>query len=195
MLFNHRINETTATIANITTTIEDLQRQIDQLREEKLNLETYLQQLGSAENAAESALAQVQTAISMIEIISPTEIETFKAAIDSLFNQPAPQLPSAEPDPQPDPQPEPPTDNELVIEDELEQFVNDGTPTLSQVLITEYKHNGTNGHPTWIKRLGLTKLRSLCKERDLDTTGSKKELMERLLTHGLLESDMIIIAP
>jgi hypothetical protein len=190
MLFNHRINETTATIANITTTIEDLQRQIDQLREEKLNLETYLQQLGSAENAAESALAQVQTAISMIEIISPTEIETFKAAIDSLFNQPAPQLPSAEPDPQP----EPPTDDELVIEDELEQLVNDRTPTLSQVLITEYKHNGTNGHPAWIKRLGLTKLRSLCKERDLDTTGSKKDLMERLLTHGLLESDMIIIA-
>ncbi len=71
MLFAGKINEVNATIANISQEIEDLQSRIEALRIEKLELEQYQQQLGSAENASESAIEQVKTALAMIDAISP----------------------------------------------------------------------------------------------------------------------------
>jgi prefoldin subunit 5 len=65
MLFADKISEVTATIANISQEIEDLQARIEALRIEKLELEQYQQQLGSAENASESAIEQVKTALAI----------------------------------------------------------------------------------------------------------------------------------
>ena len=104
MLFASKINEVNASIAGISQEIEDLQSRIEALRIEKLELEQYQQQLGSAENASESAIEQVKTALAMIDAISPTERETFKEALISLFaDRDIPLLASASPDPDPEP--------------------------------------------------------------------------------------------
>jgi len=105
MLFASKISEVTATISQISHEIEDLQARIEALRIEKLELEQYQQQLGSAENASESAIEQVKTALAMIKAISPSERETFKDALISLFTDEGdiPLLASAEPDPEPEP--------------------------------------------------------------------------------------------
>jgi hypothetical protein len=115
MLFNATITRLQNTCQNIEVQIEDLQRQIEMLREQKLALESHLQQLGSAEAAAESAIEQTRTAISIISAVSEAELQTFKEAINSLFTPAvallteAPQEQEAEPEPEPvnnDPDPE-----------------------------------------------------------------------------------------
>lgn len=189
MLFQNKINQLNATVSNINNTIEDLSRQIEQLREQKLALETHLQELGSAENAAESALVQVQTAINMIEAISPDQLVEFKAAIDSLFNANIPALPSAEPDPEPEAPI--PTEETIIIEPTLEEYV-DGDNTIADLLKDEYQKTTTNGEGAWIKRLSMPTLRKLCKERGLATTGTKADLQQRLKNHGLLQADVVI---
>jgi hypothetical protein len=190
MLFQNKINQLNATVSNINNTIEDLSRQIEQLREQKLVLETHLQELGSAENAAESALVQVQTAINMIEAISPDQLVEFKAAIDSLFNANIPALPSAEPDPE-DPTPSP-DEETIIVEPSLEEYVDDNNPTIADLLKDQYQKTTTNGEGAWIKRLSLPTLRKLCKERGLSTTGTKADLQKRLKDHGLLQADVVI---
>jgi ABC-type transporter Mla subunit MlaD len=185
MLFQNKINQLNATVSNINNTIEDLSRQIEQLREQKLALETHLQELGSAENAAESALVQVQTAINMIEAISPDQLVEFKAAIDSLFNANIPALPSAEPEAPT------PTEETIIVEPSLEEYV-DGDNTIADLLKDEYQKTTTNGEGAWIKRLSMPTLRKLCKERGLATTGTKADLQQRLKNHGLLQADVVI---
>jgi leucyl aminopeptidase (aminopeptidase T) len=95
MLFNATITKLQNTCQNIEGQIEDLQRQIEILREQKLALESHLQQLGSAEAAAESAIEQTRTAINIISAVSEAELITFKEAIDSLFNSTPPLLTQA----------------------------------------------------------------------------------------------------
>jgi septal ring factor EnvC (AmiA/AmiB activator) len=73
-------------LPEINENIKKLNTQIEALREQKLTLEIQLKELGSAENAAESALLQVQTAINMIQAISPDQITAFKDKITALFN-------------------------------------------------------------------------------------------------------------
>jgi TolA-binding protein len=190
MLFQNKINQLNATVSNINNTIEDLSRQIEQLREQKLALETHLQELGSAENAAESALVQVQTAIGMIEQISPDQLVEFKYAIDALFNANLPALPSAEPEPEPE-NPAPDTEEIIIVEPTLEEYV-DGDNTIADLLKDEYQKTTTNGEGAWIKRLSMPTLRKLCKERGLSTTGTKADLQQRLKNHGLLQADVVI---
>jgi hypothetical protein len=197
MLFQNRIDQTEHQLFNISTTIEDLQRQIDQLRTDKLNLETYLQQLGSAENAAESAINQVSTAISMIEAISPDQLVTFKEAIDALFSSDVPILASASPDPEPQADGFFPDDDDtetidtVIVEPTLEDFIDADAPTISQVLKDEYNQTATNGHPNWLKRLSVAKLRAIAKQNGVDDQGNKATLVLRLTTLGIQEADVI----
>jgi chromosome segregation ATPase len=190
MLFQNKINQLNTKVSEINATIEDLSRQIEALREQKLALETHLQELGSAENAAESALVQVQTAISMIQAISPDQIATFKDAITALFNTKLPILPPVTPDPEP----ENPTlkENTIILEPTLENMVEDDSPTIADLLKEEYTKTTTNGHPAWIKRLSVAKLQKLCQERKLDSNGTKAELITRLVDWGLLQADVVI---
>ena len=183
MLFASKINEVNATISQISHEIEDLQARIEALRIEKLELEQYQQQLGSAENASESAIEQVRTALAMIKAISPSERETFKDALISLFTDDAdiPLLASADPDPEPEPS-----------DDAIENGHNGNG------------HNG-NGHETIdinaieigvsdltasLNKLGINDLRKLAKKRRLDCKGTKLILIHRLIESGISEADL-----
>jgi TolA-binding protein len=193
MLFASKINEVNATIANISQEIEDLQARIEDLRIEKLELEQYQQQLGSAENASESAIEQVKTALAMIKAISPDEKATFKDALISLFTDDAdiPLLASASPDPDPEP-------SDDATEDAIETSPN------------ENGHNGHNGngnhHETIdinaieigvsdltasLNKLGINELRKLAKKHRLDSKGAKFILIDRLIEAGISEADLV----
>lgn len=183
MLFASKINEVNASIAGISQEIEDLQARIEALRIEKLELEQYQQQLGSAENASESAIEQVRTALAMIDVISPTERETFKEALISLFaDRDTPLLASASPEPEPEP-------SDDAIEDAIETSPNG---------------NGHNGHnpidvesfeivsdvEASLNKLGINELRKLAKKHAVDTKGTKFILIHRLIKAGFSEADL-----
>lgn len=99
MLFTNKINQVQVAIEDRLDLIVQLENQIEALRQENLEQQQFLQALGSAENAAESALTQVQTAIAMINAVDPDQLETFKEAVLAAFSGNTPILP-----------PEPPTD-------------------------------------------------------------------------------------
>ena len=196
MLFASKINEVNATIANISHEIEDLQARIEALRIEKLELEQYQQQLGSAENASESAIEQVRTALAMIKAISPSERETFKDALISLFTDDdadIPLLASADPDPEPEP-------SDDAIEDAIETSPNGNGHNGNG----HNGHNG-NGHETIdiealeigvsdltasLNKLGINDLRKLAKKHRLDCKGAKFILIHRLIEAGISEADL-----
>jgi regulator of replication initiation timing len=199
MLFADKISEVTATIANISQEIEDLQARIEALRIEKLELEQYQQQLGSAENASESAIEQVKTALAMIKAISPDEKATFKDALISLFDDAdIPLLASAEPDPDPEPS-----------DDAIEDANAERSQSEIETSPNGNGHNGHNGHngnghaidiealeigvsdlTSALNKLGINDLRKLAKKHRLDCKGAKLILIHRLIESGISEADL-----
>jgi regulator of replication initiation timing len=177
MLFADKINEVNATIANISQEIEDLQARIEALRIEKLELEQYQQHLGSAENASESAIEQVKTALAMIKAISPDEKATFKNALISLFDDAdIPLLASAEPDPEPEPS-----------DDAIETSPN-GNGHAIDINAIEI---GVSDLTASLNKLGINELRKLAKKHRLDSKGAKFILIHRLIESGISEADLV----
>jgi hypothetical protein len=69
----------------IATAIDATNAQIAALQAKLSELQEHQQQLLSVEQACQSALAQVGTALSMLNHVDPAEIPTFKAAVDAQF--------------------------------------------------------------------------------------------------------------
>ena len=86
MLFSTKLESINSAVTSTKNEIEQLEQKIEQLREEKLNLENHAQQVLSAQSAAESAISQVRTALAMVRASAPDSVDTFKSAIDELFN-------------------------------------------------------------------------------------------------------------
>jgi hypothetical protein len=191
MLFASKINEVNASIAGISQEIEDLQSRIEALRIEKLELEQHQQQLGSAENASESAIEQVKTALAMIDAISPAERETFKNALISLFDDAdIPLLASAEPDPEPEP-------SDDAIEDAIETSPNgnghnghNGNENHHETIDINAIEIGVSDLTSALNKLGINDLRKLAKKHRLDCKGAKLILIHRLIEAGFSEADL-----
>jgi hypothetical protein len=191
MLFASKINEVNASIAGISQEIEDLQSRIEDLRIEKLELEQHQQQLGSAENASESAIEQVKTALAMIDAISPAERETFKNALISLFDDAdIPLLASAEPDPEPEP-------SDDAIEDAIETSPNgnghnghNGNENHHETIDINAIEIGVSDLTSALNKLGINDLRKLAKKHRLDCKGAKLILIHRLIEAGFSEADL-----
>jgi chromosome segregation ATPase len=185
MLFASKISEVTATISQISHEIEDLQARIEALRIEKLELEQYQQQLGSAENASESAIEQVKTALAMIKAISPSERETFKDALISLFTDEGdiPLLASAEPDPEPEP-------SDDAIETSPNGNGHNGHNGNGHAIDIEALEIGVSDLTSALNKLGINDLRKLAKKHRLDSKGAKLILIDRLIEAGFSEADL-----
>ncbi len=185
MLFASKINEVNATIANISQEIEDLQARIEDLRIEKLELEQYQQQLGSAENASESAIEQVKTALAMIKAISPDEKATFKDALISLFDDAdIPLLASAEPDPEPEP-------SDDAIETSPNGNGHNGHNGNGHAIDINAIEIGVSDLTASLNKLGINELRKLAKKHRLDCKGAKFILIHRLIESGISEADLV----
>ncbi|MCA2683634.1 MULTISPECIES: hypothetical protein [unclassified Microcystis] len=186
MLFASKISEVTATISQISHEIEDLQARIEALRIEKLELEQYQQQLGSAENASESAIEQVKTALAMIKAISPSERETFKDALISLFTDEGdiPLLASAEPDPEPEP-------SDDAIETSPNGNGHNGHNGNGHAIDINAIEIGVSDLTASLNKLGINELRKLAKKHRLDSKGAKFILIHRLIESGISEADLV----
>jgi hypothetical protein len=202
MLFASKINQVSTTIANISQEIEDLQKKIEWLRGEKLELEQYQQQLGSAENASESAIEQIKTALMMITAISPTEVQTFKGAINSLFDCERPQLAACsepvESDPDPEPEPEPPSiEAKAVVESEsftgeFPSETKDADP-LAPIEIEENDPDTIGDDlkaTTALFHVKINQLRTLCKQRGLIASGNAGDLRRRILADNITAQEV-----
>lgn len=185
MLFADKMTKVNATISQISHEIEDLQARIEALRIEKLELEQYQQQLGSAENASESAIEQVRTALAMIKAISPDEKATFKDALISLFDDAdIPLLASADPDPDPEP-------SDDAIEDAIETSPNgNGHNGNGHAIDINAIEIGISDLETSLNKLGINDLRKLAKRHRLDCKGTKLILIHRLIESGISEADL-----
>jgi hypothetical protein len=184
MLFANKINEVNATISQISHEIEDLQARIEDLRIEKLELEQYQQQLGSAENASESAIEQVKTALAMIKAISPDEKSTFKDALISLFDDAdIPLLASASPDPDPEP-----SDDAIASPNENGHNGHNGNGHAIDINAIEI---GVSDLTSALNKLGINELRKLAKKHRLDSKGAKFILIYRLIESGISEADLV----
>jgi hypothetical protein len=92
----------------IATAIDATNAQIAALQAKLSELQEHQQQLLSVEQACQSALAQVGTALSMLNHVDPNEIGTFKAAVGAQFGTDAIAfLESANPAPAETVKPEP----------------------------------------------------------------------------------------
>ena len=183
MLFNAKINEIQSQVSANSQEIEVLLLRVEELRAQNLAMENHLQQLGSAENAAESAIEQIKTALMMINAISPAEVQTFKGAIDSLFDCERPQLAACgEPvesavDPEPEPEPEPSED--AVIE-----------------MVTEWEDDSIPQGPTSdiayhkLEQLPFKKLRALAKHRKVSGKGDAHDLLKRIFESGITPDEL-----
>ena len=69
----------------IASAIDATNAQIAALQAKLSELQEHQQQLLSVEQACQSAIAQVGTALSMLNHVDPSEIGTFKAAVDAQF--------------------------------------------------------------------------------------------------------------
>ena len=80
------INLLASKFAQIATAIDATTAQITALQAKLSELQEHQQQLQSVEQACQSALSQVDTALMMLNHVDPTEINTFKDAINIKFN-------------------------------------------------------------------------------------------------------------
>ena len=187
MLFADKMTKVNATISQISHEIEDLQARIEALRIEKLELEQYQQQLGSAENASESAIEQVRTALAMIKAISPSEQETFKDALISLFTDDAdiPLLASADPDPDPNP-----SDDAIETSPNGNGHNGNGHNGNGHAIDINAIEIGVSDLTASLNKLGINDLRKLAKRHRLDCKGTKLLLIHRLIESGISEADL-----
>lgn len=197
MLFASKIDEVNVTISQISHEIEDLQARIEALRIQKLELEQYQQQLGSAENASESAIEQVRTALAMIKAISPDEVGTLKDALISLFDDDAdiPLLASADPEPEPEPEP---SDDAVTLYDEYgfpvvnheENGHNGNGNGYIPVKDDDFENIGVSDIEAALHKLTINDLRKLAKAKRLDSKGTKFMLVKRLINAGITELEV-----
>lgn len=202
MLFNTKIQEIQSQVSANSLEIEALLLRVEELRAQNLAMENHLQQLGSAENAAESAIEQIKTALMMINAISPTEVQTFKGAINSLFDCERPQLMAhsepVESDPDPEPEPEPPSiEAKTVVESEsftgeFSSETKEADP-LAPIEIEEndpYTIRDDLKATTALFHLRINQLRTLCKQRGLSASGNADDLRRRILADNITEQEV-----
>lgn len=184
MLFNAKINEIQSQVSANSLEIEALLLRVEELRAQNLAMENHLQQLGSAENAAESAIEQIKTALMMINAISPAEVQTFKGAIDSLFDCERPQLAAVDPEPEPEPEPSEDAVIEVVAETNGHNGNGHGDIEMEDLEI------GVSDIEAALGKLGINELRKLAKAKRIDSKGAKFILIKRLIGAGITEAEV-----
>lgn len=105
------INLLAAKFAQIDASIDATTAQITALQNKLSELQEHRQQLLSVEQACQSALAQVDTALMMLHHVDPSQVDTFKNALVVKFATDAiaflEPVPATEPEPETAPEPEP----------------------------------------------------------------------------------------
>ena len=163
------INLLASKFAQIATAIDATTAQITALQAKLSELQEHQQQLQSVEQACQSALSQVDTALMMLNHVDPTEINTFKDAIDIKFNSEtialiSPTAPDTAPNTAPDTTP---LDDESVID--VTPDIDTATDTAPDTDIEKS-----------LSKLSLQSFRKLAKSKGLDSRLNRTVLTVRL---------------
>lgn len=168
----------------IASAIDATNAQIAALQAKLSELQEHQQQLLSVEQACQSALAQVGTALAMLNHVDPAEIGTFKAAVEAQFGTDAIAfLEPATPAPAKPIQPEPtaPTAPEPSATPEIEPAIDvqvtagpEPTPPTAPEPAPEVEIEQQ------LSKMPLPSLRMLAKSKSIDARGTKANLAARL---------------
>ena len=172
-----KFNQIASAIDTTNTQILALQAKLSELQEHQ-------QQLLSVEQACQSAIAQIGTALSMLNHVDPSEIATFKAAVEAQFGTDAIAfLESATPTPaEPiEPQPVAPITPEPSATPEVEPAIDVRvTPELEPAAPIEPESAPAEDIEQVLNKLPLLSLRMLAKSKSVDARGTKANITARL---------------
>lgn len=172
-----------AKFAQIATAIETTNSQIAALQVKLSELQEHQQQLLSVEQACQSALAQVGTALSMLNHVDPVEIPTFKAAVESQFGTDAIAfLEPAIPTPAETIEPEPiaPIAPEPTVMPEVAPVIDvEVTPAIDEPIVLIVKAT-TPDIETMLNKMTIQRIRKLGAAKGVGGFGSRAEIAKRL---------------
>jgi hypothetical protein len=185
MLLQAKFNQIDSQIASVELQIKKLQDQLS-------SLQVWKQELLSVEQACESAISQVSTALLMLNQVDPSEVPTFKAAVDATFATDTPQLP-AQPDTEPavEPTPEPspePTEPAITVEVEAVAETNGHNPTPAQEVV-EQPENGFLS-PETLNELTIQSIRKLATKKGVDSRSRKRWEIAQMLAGKVTQIDI-----
>ena len=181
--------------AQIATAIDTANAQIAALQIQLSELQEHQQQLLSVEQACQSALAQVGTALSMLNHVDPAEIGTFKAAVEAQFGTDAIAfLEPAIPTPAETIEPEPiaPIAPEPAVMPEVAPVIDiEATPAVDEPVISQsFGINlDTDNVEALLNKMSLADIRKLAKAKGTDAKGNRINIAARLKTL-VTESDI-----
>jgi hypothetical protein len=172
----------------IASAIDTTNAQIAALQAKLSELQEHQQQLLSVEQACQSALAQVGTALSMLGYVDPAEIPTFKAAVDTQFGTDAIAfLESATPTPAETVEPEPveptapepttPTDADSAIDVEVTTATD--TPATDEPIEPAAKATPPDIEGM-LNKMTIQSIRKLAAAKGADGKGTRASIAARL---------------
>lgn len=173
-----------AKFAAIATAIDNTTAQITALQTKLSELQEHQQQLLSVEQACQSALSQVDTALMMLNHVDPSEIKTFKDALVVKFTTDAiAQIESAVPATPTEPtEPTAPTppDTNPVIDVDVAPVPAIDTDTDTPPTDTPATDKPDNDIEKTLDSLSLQSFRKLAKSKKLDSRLNRATLTARL---------------
>ena len=179
----------TAKFAQVDASILDIQTQIASLQTKLTELQDYRQQLQSVEQACESALSQVNTALMMVHHVDPSQIDTFKTAVDAQFGTDAIGiLESATPAPAETVEPEPvePTAPESPTTPEIESTIDVEATATDTPATDEPIEPATKATPPDIEgmlnKMTIQSIRKSAAAKGADGKGTRASIAARLKT-------------
>jgi hypothetical protein len=182
----------TAKFAQVDASILDIQAQIASLQTKLTELQDYRQQLLSVEQACESALGQVGTALAMLNHVDASQIGTFKAAVDAQFGTDAIAfLESATPAPAETVEPEPvePTAPESPAAPDVEPAIDVEATDTTDTPIAPTPTTPAADIEGLLNKMSIQSIRKLASAKGTDTKGTRASIAARLKTL-VTESDI-----
>ncbi|MEG4577555.1 hypothetical protein QUA56_33555 [Microcoleus sp. N3A4] len=170
-----------AKFAQIDTTIDATTAQITALQAKLSELQEHRQQLLSVEQACQSALSQVDTALMMLHHVDPSQVEVFKGVIESKFNSETiallPEAPETTTEPT-EPEPTAPTAPDTSVQPEIEPAID------VEVAESTDAPTPTPGAATDIEgllnKMSIQNIRKLASAKGTDTKGTRASIAARL---------------
>lgn len=172
----------TAKFAQVDASILDIQAQIASLQTKLTELQDYRQQLQSVEQACESALSQVDTALMMLHHVDPSQVGTFKDAIDIKFGTDAigilsPADTTAEPT---TPEPTAPEVPEVPTAPDVEPTIDvEVATTTDEPIVPTTTAADIEG---LLNKMTIQSIRKLASAKGADTKGTRATIAARLKT-------------
>jgi hypothetical protein len=165
--------------SEINSAIASIQSQIAQFQQQLADQQAFLQEIGTVEQAGESALNQARTFLSMVRAIDPSQEAVFWQAMDALKNQNLEILPpgnndTTESSPTPDavpPAPEETTTVEVEATEVVETAAESQADDEAEQTVVDTSHQVA---PRTLHKQPAKPLQWLATKRGIDHAGMKR---------------------